>query len=71
MPPLAISSASGTVATQMPVDPAASWCFEISTHLCALAWGRRALPDAFAWAAICRRLASKASRSSRSAGVGI
>ena len=71
MPALAISSASATVATQMPQAPSAICLFAISGHLCALACGRSFLPAADAAEAMRCRLDSKASRSTSSAGVGI
>src|SRR5438105_568890 len=71
IPALASISASVTVATDMPIAPAAICLRAISTHLCALACGRRFLPVRFTCAAMRARLDSNASRFSNSAGVGI
>src|SRR6266849_412063 len=71
MPEAAITSASPTLAQQMPTAPAAIWRRAISGHLCVFECGRSFLPTAFTWAAILVMFRSKRSRSSSSAGVGI
>src|SRR5262250_1704501 len=71
MPAAAITSASPTLAQQMPTAPAAIWRRAISGHLCVLEWGRSFLPADFTCAAILAMLRSKRSTSRSSAGVGI
>jgi len=71
MPDSAITSASPTLAQQIPTAPAAIWRRAISGHLWVLECGRSFLPAAVVQAAIFAMLRSKRSRSSRSAGVGI
>src|SRR5712691_2136769 len=71
MPEAAITSASPTLAQQMPTAPAAIWRRAISGHLCVFECGRSFLPTAFTWAAILAMFRSKRPRSSSSAGVGI
>src|SRR5712691_4829650 len=71
MPEAAITSASPTLAQQMPTAPAAIWRRAISGHLCVFECGRSFLPTAFTWAAILAMFRSKRSRSRSSAGVGI
>ena len=71
MPAATIASASGTVATATPRAPSATCRRAISGHLCVLACGRAAQPRVWQCSEIVRRLASKASRSSSRAGVGI
>src|SRR6266436_45864 len=71
MPAAAITSASPTLAQQMPTAPAAIWRRAISGHLCVFECGRSFLPTAFTWAAILAMFRSKRSRSRSSAGVGI
>src|SRR5262245_29392127 len=71
MPAAAITSASPTLAQQMPTAPAAIWRRAISGHLCVFEWGRSFLPAAFTCAAILAMFRSKRSRSRRRAGVGI
>src|SRR5581483_10622475 len=70
-PAAAMASASGTVATQTPRAPAATCRRAISGHLCVLACGRKPQPVFLHCSAMTRRLPSKASRSSSSAGVGM
>src|SRR6266849_6977710 len=71
MPEAAITSASPTLAQQMPTAPAAIWRRAISGHLCVFECGRSFLPTAFTCAAILAMFRSKRSRSSSRAGVGI
>ena len=71
IPAATIASASGTVATATPRAPAATCRRAISGHLCVLACGRAAQPRLWQCSAIIRMLASKASRSSSRAGVGM
>ena len=71
MPAATSASASGTVAAQMPIAPAAICRWAIAGHLCVLACGRKPHFACRQWSAILAMLASKASRSTTSAGVGI
>ncbi len=70
MPPAAIASASSIVAQQAPIAPARTSRPAMAAHLCALACGRRATPEAAACAAIRAMLASRMSSSISSAGEG-
>src|SRR5207244_835202 len=54
-----------------PIAPADICLRAISTHLCALACGRRFFPVRFTCAAMRARLASNTFRSNNNAGVGI
>ncbi len=69
IPCSSITSASPTLAVQIPTDPEASWSLAIAGHLWVFAWGLLAMP--FRDTVSCRaaRLASRASRSTHSAGV--
>ena len=71
MPAAAITSASPTLAQQMPTAPAAIWRRAISGHLWVLECGRIFFPAVFTYAAILAMFRSKRSRSRRRAGVGI
>ncbi len=69
MPPLAMTSASLSVAQQMPIAPAAIWRLAISIDFAPLPCGRRFTPAALVNLAIVAMFRSSASRSSSSAGV--
>src|SRR6185437_8642744 len=68
-PPATITSASPSVAQQMPSAPAAACISAMRRDLCVLACGRSATPTARACSAMAARLRSSASRSISSAGV--
>ena len=61
--------ASLTFATQTPTDPVSSWMRATAGHLCVLACGRLAMPFRPTVRCIVAMFASKASRSTSSAGV--
>src|SRR5438552_4101283 len=69
MPPSTSASASATFWQHTPTAPCASCRLAISGHLCVLACGRTRTLRAFTESASVRRLRSKASSSTTSAGV--
>jgi hypothetical protein len=63
------TSASLTLAAQMPIDPPASWSFATAGHLCDLPCGRLATFSAASLVCSVAMFCSNASRSTHSAGV--
>ena len=69
MPLAENTSASLTLAAQMPIEPPASWSFATAGHLCDLPCGRLATFIAVSFVRIVAMFCSKTSRSTQSAGV--
>ena len=64
-----MTSASLTLAVQIPTEPVSICIWAIAGHLCVFAWGRLAIPFAPIAVCILARFVSSRSRSTQSAGV--